>query len=82
MPEPQYEEELEIDLRDAFLRLWRRKWILVGLFIVAVVGAYLYSQWILFAFAALLLYAFNVLDLLRYEEYVKNKSRSKAGNSG
>jgi len=35
--------ELEIDLREYILLLWRKKWIIIGLVILAILAAYIYS---------------------------------------
>jgi len=40
----QYEQEMELDLRELIGVLWRRKWLIILLFIVAVTGAYFVSQ--------------------------------------
>lgn len=40
-----YEErEMELDLRELFFILWKRKWIVILLFIIAVAGSYFLSQ--------------------------------------
>lgn len=38
------EQELELDLRQLWQALWRRKWIIAGLFLVSCVVAYMYSS--------------------------------------
>src|SRR6056297_112889 len=45
MDKVQYEEELiEIDLQEYIRILWHRKWIIIGLIIVALIGSYFFSQ--------------------------------------
>jgi len=36
-------DELEIDLREYILLLWRKKWVIMGLVVVAVIAAYFYT---------------------------------------
>ncbi len=43
----QYNEELEIDLREYVKLLWQAKWLLATIFIVAVAAAFIYSSFIL-----------------------------------
>lgn len=46
MQEPEhnhYEEVVEIDLREYILLLWNKKWFILGLIVLAVVGAYIYT---------------------------------------
>ncbi len=47
LKEPEYYDEYEIDLRKYIMLLWRSKWFIIGLFIVAVLGAGLFSQFYL-----------------------------------
>ena len=40
---PEHYEELEIDLREYIMLLWKRKWVIIGLILIAAVGAYFYT---------------------------------------
>ncbi|MCF8002580.1 MAG: hypothetical protein K9K76_12085, partial [Halanaerobiales bacterium] len=45
--EPYPNEYEEVDLRELIMTLWSGKWIIIGLFIVAIIGAGLISQFYL-----------------------------------
>jgi len=47
MEEERYYAEYEIDLREYIMLLWNAKWFIIGLFIIAVVGAGIFSQFYL-----------------------------------
>ena len=47
MEEERYYDEYEIDLREYIMLLWNAKWFIISLFIIAVVGAGLFSQFYL-----------------------------------
>jgi len=47
MKEENYYDEYEIDLREYIMLLWDNKWFIVGLFLIAVIGAFLVSQFYL-----------------------------------
>jgi len=47
MEKERYYDEYEIDLREYIMLLWNAKWFIIGLFIIAVVGAGLLSQFYL-----------------------------------
>ena len=47
MEEERYYDEYEIDLREYIMLLWDAKWFIIGLFIIAVVGAGIFSQFYL-----------------------------------
>ena len=40
---PDHYEELEIDLREYIMLLWKKKWVIIGLILIAAVGAYFYT---------------------------------------
>lgn len=47
MGEERYYDEYEIDLREYIMLLWDRKWFIIGIFIIAVLGAFLFSKYYL-----------------------------------
>ena len=47
MEEERYYDEYEIDLREYIMLLWNAKWFIIGLFVIAIVGAGLFSQFYL-----------------------------------
>ncbi|MFW6266594.1 MAG: Wzz/FepE/Etk N-terminal domain-containing protein, partial [Halanaerobiales bacterium] len=47
MEEDKFYEEYEIDLREYVLLLWEQKWIIIGLFLIAVTAAALISQFMI-----------------------------------
>ena len=42
--EPQYYDEYEIDLREYIMLLWNKKWFIAAFVIIAVMGAFIYSN--------------------------------------